>query len=47
MPRANEILQVGMTAPAFDLSTPFGQRVRLDDLTAAGPLVLAFHRGTW
>ena len=47
MSRQNEILQVGMTAPAFELSDPFGHPVRLEALTASGPLILAFHRGTW
>ncbi len=45
--RVNKVLQVGMTAPAFELPDASGQRVRLEDLVRTGPLVLSFHRGTW
>ena len=47
MSRPNEVLQVGMTAPAFDLPDPYGKRARLADLLARGPVILSFHRGTW
>jgi peroxiredoxin len=45
--RVNEVLQVGMTAPAFDLPDPWGKRLRLDDLLTRGPAIVSFHRGTW
>jgi peroxiredoxin len=35
------------TAPPFELPTQKGDRVRLADLLARGPVLLAFHRGTW
>lgn len=47
MSRVNEVLQVGMAAPAFDLPDPWGKRIRLDALTAEGPAIVSFHRGTW
>ena len=40
-------LPVGSPAPAFELSTQDGFRKSLDDFLALGPLLLAFHRGTW
>ncbi len=47
VPRVNQVIQVGMTAPAFDLPDPWGARVRLESLVSEGPLILSFHRGTW
>jgi peroxiredoxin len=35
------------TAPAFTLPTQKGELVSLADLLARGPVLLAFHRGTW
>ena len=40
-------IAVGNSAPAFDLENTEGQRTRLDDLIARGPLVLTFYRGKW
>jgi peroxiredoxin len=34
-------------APAFSLPTDRGEMVSLESLLAKGPLLLAFHRGTW
>ena len=35
------------TAPAFELPTQKGERRTLAEFLARGPVVLAFHRGTW
>ena len=40
-------LPPGSRAPAFELATQDGIRKSLDDFLALGPLLLAFHRGTW
>jgi peroxiredoxin len=40
-------LAVGAQAPDFSLPNAFGERVRLSDLLAAGPVVLTFYRGAW
>ncbi len=40
-------LQVGATAPDFELPDPTGQRVKLSTLLANGPVVLSFYRGEW
>ena len=34
-------------APDFELPTQKGTLVSLEGLLAGGPLLLAFHRGTW
>jgi peroxiredoxin len=34
-------------APAFELPTQKGDPRRLSDFLARGPVLLAFHRGTW
>jgi peroxiredoxin len=34
-------------APEFELPTQKGDRRRLADFLAKGPVLLAFHRGTW
>jgi peroxiredoxin len=34
-------------APSFVLPTDRGEMVSLESLLARGPLLLAFHRGTW
>jgi peroxiredoxin len=39
--------QVGQVAPEFELSDSLGQKNRLSELTANGPLVLLFFRGHW
>ena len=35
------------TAPPFELPTQKGDRQSLASFLARGPVVLAFHRGTW
>jgi hypothetical protein len=40
-------LAVGDPAPAFVLPDARGRGVRLGDLLARGPVVLAFYRGVW
>ena len=35
------------TAPAFELPTQKGDRQSLAGFLARGPVLLAFHRGTW
>lgn len=35
------------TAPLFSLPTQKGQVQSLGDFLAKGPVLLAFHRGTW
>jgi len=35
------------TAPAFDLPTQKGERRTLASFLEKGPVLLAFHRGTW
>jgi peroxiredoxin len=45
--QATRALPVGATAPDFTLPTATGGSVRLGDLLAAGPVVLAFYRGAW
>jgi peroxiredoxin len=47
MPRESDTLRVGDRAPAFTLPDQKGRPWSLDALLAAGPLLLAFHRGTW
>lgn len=37
----------GDRAPAFELPDVRGELVRLGDLLARGPVVLAFYRGVW
>jgi len=43
----SETLTVGMQAPDFTLPTNRGDRRTLASFLARGPLLLAFHRGTW
>ncbi len=40
-------LEVGERAPDFELVNAFGDRVRLSDHLARGPVVLSFYRGAW
>jgi len=35
------------TAPPFELATQKGDRRSLQDFLNKGPVLLAFHRGTW
>ena len=44
---ANRALNVGETAPDFELPDVDGQPVRLAALLARGPVVLTFYRGAW
>jgi peroxiredoxin len=34
-------------APVFELANQKGERTSLDELLVRGPVLLAFHRGTW
>jgi len=43
----SDTLQVGDTAPPFTLPTQKGEAWSLEEALAAGPVLLAFHRGTW
>ncbi|QEG43186.1 peroxiredoxin-like family protein [Roseimaritima ulvae] len=40
-------LDVGQTAPSFQLPNPQGERVALTDLLQNGPVVVTFYRGSW
>jgi hypothetical protein len=44
---AKRALRVGASAPDFALPNAHGSLVRLGDLLARGPVVLAFYRGVW
>jgi len=44
---ASRALRAGSQAPLFTLADGTGQRVALDDLLSAGPVVLHFFRGAW
>ncbi len=41
------VLELGSTAPDFSLPTHEGARKSLGEFLERGPLLLAFHRGTW
>ncbi|MBP1636946.1 MAG: hypothetical protein H6Q10_3520 [Acidobacteria bacterium] len=41
------VLELGAAAPAFTLPTHEGEQRSLAGFLARGPLLLAFHRGTW
>lgn len=45
--QADRAVKAGDLAPSFRLPNSLGRMVRSVDLLAAGPLVLAFYRGTW
>ena len=45
--QAERALTVGAQAPRFRLPSATGPMVALDDLLAAGPVVLTFYRGAW
>ena len=36
-----------ITAPPFELPTQKGEKKSLAEFLAKGPVLLAFHRGTW
>ena len=44
---AEDALQAGERAPDFELPDHLGNRVRLADLLAEGPVILNFYRGSW
>jgi peroxiredoxin len=47
MLRESTTLRPGDRALAFTLPTNRGDRKSLADYLARGPVLLAFHRGTW
>jgi len=47
MRRESTTLRPGDTAPAFTLPTQRGEPRTLADYLARGPVLLAFHRGTF
>ncbi len=42
-----ELIRVGDRAPGFSLRNTRGEGRSLEAYLAKGPLLLAFHRGTW
>ena len=47
MPMPSPVVHVGDPAPPFALPTQKGEVRALADYLAQGPVLLAFHRGTW
>jgi peroxiredoxin len=47
MRNQSDTLTVGMQAPEFTLPTNRSDRRTLASYLASGPVLLAFHRGTW
>ena len=47
MLNASTTLRVGDNAPDFTLPSNRGDLQSLTDYVAKGPVLLAFHRGTW
>ena len=47
MRNQSDTLTVGMQAPDFTLPTTRGDTQSLASYLARGPVLLAFHRGTW
>jgi len=45
--RTSDTLKVGAAAPRFTLRTQKGEPWSLDQALGTGPVLLAFHRGTW
>jgi peroxiredoxin len=43
----SDTLNAGDRAPGFELPTQKGDTQSLDGYLARGPVLLAFHRGTW
>ena len=44
---ADRSLKKGTTAPDFSLPNVRGEIIKLSDLLARGPVVVAFYRGVW
>lgn len=44
---ADQALNVGDTAPDFELPNALGETVQLFDLLRSGPVILSFYRGQW
>ncbi|MEO0536214.1 MAG: peroxiredoxin-like family protein [Cyanobacteria bacterium P01_A01_bin.123] len=44
---AQRTLQIGDRVPNFSLANIHGNRVELQTLLSAGPVVISFYRGTW
>jgi hypothetical protein len=44
---AERSLRIGDKAPDFALPNVRGEQVKLSDLLARGPVVVAFYRGVW
>ncbi len=44
---ADKALKVGDLAPDFALPDVHGQTMRLSEVLASGPAVVAFYRGAW
>ena len=47
MPHASEVHRRGDRVPDFTLPTQKGDRRTLSEFLKKGPVLLAFHRGTW
>ena len=47
MRNQSDTLTVGVQAPDFTLPTQSRRRASLAAYLARGPVLLAFHRGTW
>lgn len=47
MSHPSETFNPGDIAPAFTLATQKGDKRELAGFVAQGPVLLAFHRGTW
>jgi peroxiredoxin len=47
MAHESQLFTHGADAPPFTLPTQKGEPRALSDYLAAGPVLLAFHRGTW
>jgi peroxiredoxin len=47
MRNRSDTLTAGEQAPEFALPTNRGDRQTLASYLASGPVLLAFHRGTW
>jgi peroxiredoxin len=47
MSMTSEVVRIGDQAPGFALPDTTGATRTLEEYLAKGPLLLAFHRGTW
>lgn len=45
--QGSDALDIGQSAPGFDLPNPDGEQVSLAGLLAQGPVVVTFYRGSW